>query len=183
MIQIAGGILIAYLAIITMGIWLPLLLILGVVVIGAVVCFLMYEYIKEEPSLLFFTVIPVYFYMKNKLEKIKKQKIVKRIGLARYIRLRILRVLRYITKRMQTTIQNKINICYANLFINILLSLVYAFICTSPVYVSIAFLNSEYENTVLLLCLALSAVTLFFIFIKYPHKAFKKITRDSKIIK
>ena len=178
MLQIAGGILIAYLAIITTWIWLPILLILIAIALVIAICMFAYFTVKEEPTIVLFAIIPLSIYIKNKIIELKHQKIVKRIGLLKYIYLKTLRFLRKGTKDIYVIKQPQPKIIHTNVIINILLFIGYLFICMSPVFLSIAFLHSEYEQIVLLLCLALSVAAMFSIFIKYPHKAFKKITRN-----
>lgn len=161
MLQIAGGILIAYLVIITAPLWLPILLYVACIAFIAIVAFLCYEYPVAPITI---TAIVLY-----------NSKTVKKVGVLKAFLLLLRRILRKLrTSKSRISVSSQIKGIG-----NLVLGIIYYALCSAPTLILCILKDSELFSYLIAPLMILTCLLAYLIFIRYPSKMFIKIKQES----
>ena len=161
MLEIAGGILIAYLVLVTTPLWLPILLYAACIALIVIGMFFCYEY-PAVPI----TVIAVSLY---------NSKTVKKVGLLKAFLL----LLRKIWRKLRTK-KSKISVTTQIKGIgNLALGIIYYALCSAPTLILCLLKESELFSYLMAPLMLLTCLLAYLIFIRYPSKMFIKIKQES----
>ena len=154
MLQIAGGILIAYLVIVTTPLWLPILLYVAYAALIAVALFVCYEY-PAIPMIIVFLLV-------------YNSKTVEKIGILKSYLLLQRKIIRKL-KKNKTKIKSLLKGVG-----NLSITAICLVLCYAPLYLSLFFFKTELFSYLIFPATLLSCLFFYLVFIKYPHKIFIK---------